>query len=213
MKQLLVLVFSLCMATVSQAQYDENALQVLDAMSAKYKKIGAYSADIVYSLLNETDGINEQFTGNITVKGEKYLLELEEQVIMNDGVTVWTYLPDVNEVNIDNNNPDDEEISPSKIYDAYKEGYKYLYMGDETIGGKKHAVIDLVPNDREAQFFKIKLFIELSDYSLTKWTMYDKSGNLYNYTIDNFNASINPSDNMFEFDPAKYPGVEIIDLR
>ncbi len=62
MKQLLVLVLSLCMATVSQAQYDENALQVLDAMSAKYKKIGAYSADIVYSLLNETDGINEQFT-------------------------------------------------------------------------------------------------------------------------------------------------------
>lgn len=213
MKQLLVLVLSLSMATVSQAQYDENALQVLDAMSAKYKKIGAYSADIVYSLLNETDGINEQFTGNITVKGEKYLLELEEQVIMNNGVTVWTYLPDVNEVNIDNNNPDDEEISPSKIYDAYKEGYKYLYMGDETIGGKKHAVIDLVPNDREAQFFKIKLFIEKSEYSLTKWTMYDKSGNLYNYTIDNFNGSINPQDSMFEFDPAKYPGVEIIDLR
>ena len=213
MKQLLVLVLSLCMVTVSQAQYDENALKVLDAMSAKYKQIGAYSADIVYSLLNESDGINEQFTGNITVKGEKYLLELEEQIILNDGVTIWTYLPDVNEVNIDNNNPDDEEISPSKIYDAYKDGYKYLYVGDETIGGKKHAVIDLVPNDREAQFFKIKLFINASDYSLTKWTMYDKSGNLYNYSINNFNASINPADDIFEFDPAKYPGVEIIDLR
>ena len=213
MKQLLVLALSLCMATVSQAQYDENALKVLDAMSAKYKQIGAYSADIVYSLLNETDGINEQFAGNITVKGEKYLLELEEQVIMNDGVTIWTYLPDVNEVNIDNNNPDDDEISPSKIYDAYKDGYNYLSMGDETIGGKKHAVIDLVPNDREAQFFKIKLFINASDYSLTKWTMYDKSGNLYNYSINNFNASINPADNIFEFDPAKYPGVEIVDLR
>jgi outer membrane lipoprotein-sorting protein len=201
------------MVTVSQAQYDENALKVLDAMSAKYKQIGAYSADIVYSLLNESDGINEQFTGNITVKGEKYLLELEEQIILNDGITIWTYLPDVNEVNIDNNNPDDEEISPSKIYDAYKDGYKYLYVGDETIGGKKHAVIDLVPNDREAQFFKIKLFINASDYSLTKWTMYDKSGNLYNYSINNFNASINPADDIFEFDPAKYPGVEIIDLR
>lgn len=201
------------MATVSQAQYDENALKVLDSMSDKYKKIGAYSADITSSLVNESDGINEEFKGNIIVKGEKYLLALEEQIIMNNGVTVWTYLPDVNEVNIDNNNPDEDEISPSKIYEAYKEGYKYLYVGDETIDGKKHAIIDLVPNDREAQFFKIKLFINLSDYSLNKWTMYDKSGNLYNYTISNFNGSISPNENIFEFDPAKYPGVEIIDLR
>lgn len=213
MKQVLVLVCLLTMATVSQAQYDENALKVLDSMSDKYKKIGAYSADITSSLVNESDGINEEFKGNIIVKGEKYLLALEEQIIMNNGVTVWTYLPDVNEVNIDNNNPDEDEISPSKIYEAYKEGYKYLYVGDETIDGKKHAIIDLVPNDREAQFFKIKLFINLSDYSLNKWTMYDKSGNLYNYTISNFNGSISPNENIFEFDPAKYPGVEIIDLR
>ena len=86
-------------------------------------------------------------------------------------------------------------------------------MGEETIGGKKHAIIDLVPNDRDAQFFKIKLFIDLTDSSLNKWTMYDKSGNLYNYVITNFNSSINPNDDMFEFDPAKYPGVEVIDLR
>lgn len=213
MKHLTVLVFLLSIAAVSQAQYDENALKVLDAMSDKYRAIGAYSADISYALVNETDGINEKFTGNITVKGEKYLLELEEQVILNNGVTVWTYLPDVNEVNIDNNNPDEEEISPSKIYDAYKDGYKYIYVGEETIGSKPHAVIDLVPDDREAQFFKIKLFINQSDNSLTKWTMYDKSGNLYNYTISNFDPSISPADNMFEFDPTKYPGVEIIDLR
>ena len=59
MKQVLVLVCLLTMATVSQAQYDENALKVLDAMSDKYKKIGAYSADITSSLVNESDGINE----------------------------------------------------------------------------------------------------------------------------------------------------------
>lgn len=213
MKQVLVLVFLLGMATASQAQYDDNALKVLDAMSAKYQEIGAYSADITSSLINESDGINEEFTGNIIVKGERYLLELEETIILNNGVTVWTYLPDVNEVNIDNNNPDEDEISPSKIYEAYKEGYKYLYVGDETIGGKKHAIIDLIPNDRDSQFFKIKLFINQTDNSLTKWTMYDKSGNLYNYAISNFNGNISPDDDMFDFDPAKYPGVEIIDLR
>ncbi|MCA6074005.1 LolA family protein [Fulvivirga sedimenti] len=213
MKKLAALVSLLCVYTLSFAQYDENALKVLDAMSAKYKKIPAYSADISYSLVNETDGINEEFRGKITVKGEKYRLELDEQVVINDGTTFWTYLPDVNEVNIDNYDPDEDEISPSKIYEAYKDGYKYVYIGDETVGGTKHAVIDLVPNDKDAQYFKIKLFISQSDNSLTKWTMFDKSGNQYHYTIDNFNSGINPTDAYFQFDQSKYPGVEVIDLR
>jgi len=213
MKKLLALVSLMCVVSLGYAQYDNDARQVLDAMSAKYKKIPAYSADITYSLVNETDGINEEFKGKITVKGEKYRLELDEQVVINDGTTFWTYLPDVNEVNIDNYNPDEDEISPSKIYDAYKSGYKYVYTGEETIGGRKHAVIDLVPDDREAQYFKIKLFVDKGDYSLSRWTMFDKSGNQYNYTIQNFNPNINPAPSFFEFDESEYPDVEIIDLR
>jgi outer membrane lipoprotein-sorting protein len=199
--------------TVGWAQRDENALEVLDAMSAKYKKIPAYSADITSSLINETEGINEEFGGKITVKGDKYKLELDEQVVINDGETFWTYLPDVNEVNIDNYDPDEDEISPSKIYEAYKKGYKYIYIGDETIGGNAHSVVDLVPDDRDAQYFKIKLFIRKSDSSLTQWIMFDKSGNQYKYTIENFNSKIDPPESFFVFDVDDYPGVEVIDLR
>jgi outer membrane lipoprotein carrier protein len=213
MKKLLALVSLVCIASLGYAQRDENALKVLDAMSAKYKQIPAYSADITYSLVNETDGIDEEFKGKITVKGEKYRLELDEQVVINDGTTFWTYLPDVNEVNIDNYNPDEDEISPSKIYDAYKSGYKYIYIGDENVGGRNHAVIDLVPDDKDAQYFKIKLFVDKENYSLSRWTMYDKSGNQYNYNITNFNSGINPGADFFSFDESDYPGVDIIDLR
>ncbi|MTI24086.1 LolA family protein, partial [Fulvivirga kasyanovii] len=194
-------------------QNDPQAKEVLDAMSAKYKKIPAYSADITSSLINEVDGINEEFGGKITVKGEMYKLEMDDQVVINNGTTVWTYLPDVNEVNIDTYNPDEDEISPSKIYDAYKKGYKYLFVGNETDNGTAVSVIDLVPNDKDAQFFKIRLFIAKKDHSLKSWTMFDKSGNKYKYTIKNFNGNISPKDSAFSFDATKYPGVEIIDLR
>ncbi len=197
----------------AQAQYDPNALKVLEAMSSKYKKIPAYSANITSSLINETDGINENFSGKIAVKGEMYRLEMEEQVVINNGTTVWTYLPDVNEVNIDTYSPEEGEISPSKIYDAYKDGYKYVLIGEENNGGTMCSVIDLIPNDKDAQFFKIKLFIAKNDNSLKSWTMFDKSGNKYNYTIKNFKVTANVSDADFGFDPSKFPGVEIIDLR
>ncbi|WP_246202834.1 LolA family protein [Fulvivirga lutimaris] len=213
MKKILMMMLMSAVGISTYAQYDPNALKVLDAMSAKYKKIPAYSANVTSSLINETDGINENFSGKIAVKGEKYKLEMEEQVVINNGTTVWTYLPDVNEVNIDTYSPEDDEISPSKIYDAYKKGYKYVLIGEENNGGALCSVVDLIPNDKDAQFFKIKLFIAKSDNSLKSWTMFDKSGNKYNYTIKNFKANPNASDADFAFDASKYPGVEIIDLR
>ena len=159
MKKLVAVAFMLFTSMVSWAQYDQNALKELDAMSAKYKKIPAYSADITSSLINDTEGLNEQFSGKISVKGEMYKLEMEEQMVINNGTTVWTYLPDVNEVNIDNYDPDEDEMSPSKIYDAYKNGYKYVLLSEQNVNGAACSEIDLIPNDRDAQFFKIKLLV------------------------------------------------------
>lgn len=215
MKKLLTLLLFVLVGNATFAQYDQKARDVLDAMSAKYKKIPAYKASITSALINEVDGINEEFEGEITVMGDMYKLELDEQVVINNGNTVWTYLPDVNEVNIDTYDPAEDEISPSKIYTAYQDGYKYVYVGDEACqtGGGTCAVIDLVPNDKDAQFFKIKLFINKSDYSLKSWTMFDKTGNKYKYTIKNFKSNINVKPSFFTFDATKYPGVEVIDLR
>ncbi|MEM9389832.1 MAG: outer membrane lipoprotein carrier protein LolA [Bacteroidota bacterium] len=195
------------------AQYDPDARTILDNMSDKIRSINAYSADISNSLINEADGINDKFEGKIVVQSDKYRLELDEQVVINNGTTVWTYLPDVNEVNIDNYDPDEDEITPSKIYDAYKEGYKYILLGEESKNGVMCSVIDLVPNDKDAQFFKVKLFISKKDNLLKGWTMFEKSGNKYLYEINNFDSSISVRNSDFEFDPTKYPGVDIIDLR
>jgi outer membrane lipoprotein carrier protein len=213
MRKILTLIIMCLTGASAIAQYDPNALKVLDAMSAKYKTIPSYSADITSSLINETDGINENFSGKISVLGEMYKLELDEQIVINNGTTVWTYLPDVNEVNIDNYAPDEDEISPSKIYDAYKKGYKYVLVGEESTDGALCSVVDLIPNQKDAQFFKIKLFIAKNDNSLKSWTMFDKSGNKYKYSIKSFKSKINVTNKDFTFDESKYPGVEVIDLR
>ena len=213
MKKRIILLALVLVGLKGFGQYDPQARTILDNMSDKIRSIGSYSADISNSLVNEADGINDKFEGKITVKEDMYRLELEEQVVINNGTTVWTYLPDVNEVNIDNYDPDADEITPSKIYEAYKDGYKYLFLGEETKNGVMCSIIDLVPNDRDAQFFKIKLFISKNDHLLKGWTMYEKSGNQYIYEINNFNSKVAAKGSDFEFDPTKYPGVDIIDLR
>jgi len=214
MKKLFFLLFSITFSQLCVGQtYDPLALATLEAMSKKYKAFTSFEAGITSSMTNEVEGIKEEFKGKITVKGDKFRLVMDEQEIINNGTTVWTYLPAAKEVNIDNYDPNSEDINPSKIYEIYKKGYKYLHLGDKTEGGVQVEEIDLVPEKKDAQFFKIKMIIVKKDKSIQSWTMFDKSGNKYKYTISKFTPNVAVADALFTFDPKKYPGVEVIDLR
>jgi len=213
MKNFIFLIFSLVAVQAAFAQYDPQALTTLDEMSKKYKAFTSFEANITTTMTNETEGVKEESKGKITVKGEKYRLVIPEQEIINNGTTQWTYIPSAKEVTVDNYDANTNEINPSKIYEIYKKGYKYLHNGERTEGGVVVEEIDLVPEKKDAQFFKIKMIIGKKDRSIQSWTMMDKSGNKYKYTISKFTPNVTVADTFFAFDSKKYPGVEIIDLR
>jgi outer membrane lipoprotein carrier protein len=206
------LVFALS-TVAAWAQYDPKALETLDAMSKKYKSIESFEANIVCNMSNEVDKVNEEFKGKITVKGDKFRLVLPEQEVINNGTTQWTYLPDAKEVNVDNYDPNSDDVNPSKILDMYKKGYKYLSIGDKTEAGVVCEEIDLVPDKKDAQYFKIKMMINKKDKSIQSWTMFNKAGDRYKYSITKFNPQAKVDDSFFTFDPKKYPDVQVIDLR
>jgi outer membrane lipoprotein carrier protein len=211
-KSLLSILFLLFVHMVS-AQYDAKALEILDAVSKRYKAIPAFEANISYTLTNEVEKINEEFKGKITVKGDKFKLVLPEQEVINNGTTLWTYLPEAKEVNIDNYDPNADELNLSRFYEIYKKNYKYLYLEDKVEGGVMCEIVDLVPEKKDAQFFKVRMNIVKKDKSVQSFTMFDKGGNKYKYTITKFTPNASVADALFTFDPKKYPGVEIIDLR
>lgn len=198
---------------ITFAQYDPKALEILEAMSKKYKAIPTFEASLTSSLTNESDGVKDEFKGKVVVKGEKYKLSLEDQEVINNGATMWTYIPAAKEVTVDNFDPASDDINPTKIFEMYKKGFKYLYLGDKTEAGVLCEEVDLVPEKRDAQYFKVKMMIVKKDKSIQSWTMFDKSGNRYKYTITKFTPNVKVDDAFFTFDPKKYPGVEVVDLR
>lgn len=208
------LVMLLMLASQSAfAQYDPKAKEILDAMSKKYQTIGSFESDFSYSMENTTQSISEDFAGKIVVNGDKYRLKMGGQEIINDGNTVWTYLEEVNEVNIDNYDPSEGDISPTQIYNAYQRGFKYVYLEEETTNGETYQVVDLLPENTNNQFFKIRLHINKEDRTLKKWEIFDKNGTMYTYEISNFNPDAEISNAVFSFDTSKYKGVEVVDLR
>lgn len=213
MKNTIFALLGLILAISASAQYDPKALEILDAMSRKYKAIPAFEANLSCNLTNDVDKVNDEFKLRIMVKGDKFRMTMPEQEVINNGVTIWTYLPEAKEVNIDNYDPNSEDVNPSKMHEVYKKGYKYLYLQDKTEGGVMCEEIDLVPEKKDAQYFKIKMFINKKEKTIQSFTLFDKGGNRYKYAISKFTPNAKIDDTVFTFDPKKYPGVEVIDLR
>lgn len=213
MKKLMIVVILTFAAKMVAAQYDPKALEILEAMSKKYKAIPTFEANITSAMTNETEGVKEELKGKITVKGDKFKLILDDQEITNNGATVWTYLPSAKEVSIDNFDPKSDEINPVKIFEIYKKGFKYVHLGEKTEAGVAVDEVDLVPEKKNAQYFKIKMMISKKDKSIQSWTMFDRSGNRYRYSITKFTPNVKLDDTFFTFDVKKYPGVEVNDLR
>ncbi|MFN3404934.1 MAG: LolA family protein [Cytophagaceae bacterium] len=208
-----VAAFVFCIVQHVCAQQDPKAAAILDQVSKKYSSIASYKAKFTYTMESPGAGINETSEGEIVVKGHKFHLNMGGQEIINNGTTVWTYLKEANEVNISDYQPSDDDITPSRIFNMYKKGYKYTFLSEKTENGKVYEVIDLIPEDRKTSFFKVRLEVNKKDKTLKSWTIFEKNGNRYVYSVKSFTPDFPVEDSFFNFDKSKYQGVEVIDLR
>lgn len=207
MKHFIVLLINLVIAQNIQSQDNREALEVLDQMSDKYKKMNGFTSSFTYSMNNLSENITDSFQGTISVKDEKYILLIEGQKIINDSETVWTYLEDLNEVTISEFDPTEQEISLNNIFEIYKEGFTHKNIGekDDLLN------IEIYPDSDEKSYFKILFKINKSNL-LESFTVFDKSNTLYIYTINNFiEEDLDLS--LFTFIEKNYPGIEVIDFR
>ena len=189
---------------------DQVAKDVLDRLSSTTKLYKNMTVDFDFIFENKNQNINEKQKGILVLQEEMFRLEMEEQIIINDGESQWIYLADMNEVQIMEHDPEEQMMSPNKLFTIYEEGYKYIYVGAEAEKGKRLQIIDLFPEESGA-FIKVTLAVDAAKNQLHKITMHDKNGGTYAYLVTSFksNTAIAP----FIFKTVDYPGVEAIDLR
>ena len=207
MKYLLAVLLNLVIHQNIMSQDTRDALEVLNQMSDKYKKMNGFTSSFTYSMNNLSENITDSFEGTISVKDEKYILYIEGQKIINDSKTVWTYLEDLNEVTISEFDPTEQEISLNNIFEIYKEGFTHKNIGekDDLLN------IEIYPDSDEKSYFKILFKINNSNL-LESFTVFDKSNTLFIYTINNFiEEDLDLS--LFTFIEKNYPGIEVIDFR
>jgi outer membrane lipoprotein-sorting protein len=189
---------------------DQVAKDVLDKLSTTTKSYKNMTVGFDFIFENKSQNIKDVQQGTIVLQEESFRLEMQEQIIINDGESQWIYLADMNEVQIMEHDPEEEMMSPNKLFTIYEKGYKYTYVGAEAEKGKRLQVIDLFPEESGA-FIKITLAVDAAKNQLHKIIMHDKNGGSYTYLVTSFKS--NTSVPSFTFNAADYPGTEVIDLR
>ena len=208
-KQLLIL---LIITMVGTAQAQSKSQQILDDLANKTNAAQNIQVEFSYEMENTDADIHEATEGSLIVSGNKYLLKIAGQEIICDGKTIWTYIADAEEVQI--NEVDEEEpFSPTKLLSSYTDDYDANLEKEYSENGRKYYLMKLKPKDKDSGFDYVHLKIEKDKMQLSTFILYDFDNNVFSYIIKEYLTNIALAENAFSFDETKYPDVDIIDMR
>ena len=198
------------------AQQDAKAKEILDKLSQTSRSYKTIQIDFSFTLENKTGSVTETNEGSVALKGKSYRLHMPAMgmEVFSNGIATWSYLTESNEVNITENEANsDASLNPANLFTIYEKGFNYSYIGEETISGKVSQVIDLFPTDKTKEFTRVRLYVDKTKSQILRAKTFNKDGNAYTLSLKNMKTDQNLTDDYFKFDPAKYPKVEINDMR
>lgn len=221
-KRLFLPLFALLFAAVAFGQTpapaekpDPEAKKILDKIRKKYD---AYqSVEAAFTLSVEVPGKPvEVQNGTIAQAGEKFRLDMDQQVIVNDGKTTWVYLKNNNEVQINDTEPGGSAdfLTPKELLRRYEKGdYLYAITEKTTVGGKLLTHIEFKPKNARSEYSKIRVSVDEKALTIESIKAFAKDGSRYTFKINRLSPNKAFAADHFTFDPKKYPGVRVEDLR
>lgn len=202
MKKLSIILLALFITSFAQAQ---DAKKLLNEVSAKVKSYENIAIDFKYNLHNSKENVKQETRGDVTLQGDKYVLNMLGTTRIFDGKNIYTIVPEDEEVTISAYNPqDDKDITPSKMLTFYEKGYKYKMDIAQNIKGRKIQYVKLIPIDSNAEIKDILLGVDVQTKHIYKLIQTDAQGTQYTLTVNSFKTNLPVSKTLFTFDESKY---------
>lgn len=195
------------------AQSDPKSKSILNKVTETTKSYSSITASFDFTMQNTNVGLKETSSGNLILQKENYKLTFNGFEIFSNGKIQWTYMPDANEVTINNaDNEEEEIINPATIFNIYEKGFKNTFAGEFTNNGKKVFRIELTPLEIK-EFTKIMLDIEQSTNQIVSATLLGTDKNTYIITVKSMITNKNYDASTFVFNTKKNPKVQVVDMR
>lgn len=202
----LILVSLLTFASLSAfSQQDSQAQQLLNEVTKKVRSYNNILIEFKYFMINSEKSIKQETRGDVTLEGNKYVLNMMGTTRIFDGNKIYTIVPEDEEVTISTYTADnDAEITPNKMLTFYEKGYNAQMDIQQNVKGRKIQYIKLTPTDSKSTVKNVLLGIDAQTKHIYKMIQSDKEGMQFTVTINSFKTNQPLSKTLFTFDEDRY---------
>ncbi|TRO65239.1 LolA family protein [Christiangramia sabulilitoris] len=201
----LVFILAAILALNVQAQSSQQAEKLLNEVSSKVKNYENMVIEFKYALENQTENVNQETRGDVSIQGEKYILNLMGTTQMFDGKKIYTIIPEDEEINISNYvEEDSNSITPSKMFTFYQDGYNYKMDITQNVKGREIQYVKLTPIDSDAEIKNILLGIDSQTKHIYNLIQTQENGTKVTITVKTFKTDQPLAKNLFTFNEDRY---------
>lgn len=205
MKNISILMIAILGIFSVNAQDTSKAKNLLNEVSSKVKTYDNMVIDFKYSLENSAENMSQETRGDVSINGNRYLLNLMGTTQLFDGKKIYTIIPEDQEINIsDYVAEDDNNITPSKMFSFYEDGYTYKWDITQDIKGRKIQYIKLTPIDSNADVKNILLGIDSQTKHIYNLIQTQDNGTKITITIKSFKTNQPLAKSLFSFNEDRY---------
>lgn len=208
--------FSLATALYSQEISDSEAISYLSAISSAYQEHDQHRINFFLDI--ELPGeAKESQQGSLLHEGDNFVLELDGRTVISDGSTLWLYLEEMNEVQINDaelNEDEDMLMRPSDLFNLHNsDKFIFVVAGQLSEGGENVIQIEGKPTDSDSDYSKVRITLSDNGQTIKRFKVFSKDGSRFTMRLSQVNSNVVFDEKTFSFDPANYPGVHVEDLR
>jgi outer membrane lipoprotein-sorting protein len=211
MNKAILFIFSIIISLGVSSQ-SKKAEEIIEEITTKTQSYSSVEVEFTFTYEDPSSGDEVSEPGKLIISGDRYILDIEGQTVICDGTTIWTYIEDAWEVQINSIEDDDDAITPSKLLTAYNDEYKAKLDKEFKRDGVNYQRIELKPAEGK-KWEKLEVLVNADKEEISEITIHDKNGGKIHYKIDRFTPEVPVSDDDFTFDPEKHPDVEVVDMR
>ncbi len=201
----LVFILAAIISFSAQAQNSPKAEKLLNEVSSKVKNYDNMVIEFKYALENQAENVSQETRGDVSIEGEKYVLNLMGTTQMFDGEKIYTIIPEDEEINISNYvEEDNSSITPSKMFSFYEDGYNYEMDITQNVKGREIQYVKLTPKDSNAEIKNILLGIDSQTKHIYNLIQTQENGTKVTITVKSFKTDQPLAKNLFTFNEDRY---------
>jgi len=193
---------------------DPKAKVILDKVKKIYDGYSGWETNFELGIKLAEQKKESVQKGKFYQSGEKFRVEMGNQLIFSDGALVYQKSDNVVRIMKPSKNST-QMLSPRDFIRMYeKKEFTYAIVGDVPEGWSKKATqIVFKPNNRRSEYTQMKMFIDQKTNYIVSIQAFGRDASRYALRMESPSVNKTYASSQFTFDAAKFPNVKVEDMR